>query len=219
MVNLLCFCNNYQSLLGDISDWLILKKYLQLWYKLFVAFFLSFVSNLCFVFAFADLHEFLTSVYAEYDIMIWSATKYCPFCFILLNSYSSGTVMWMGLFCVTEWMVRSLSAAWSGLTSRWGNLGFWIILTTKSPHFLTTWQWSLSSPLLVGSLIASLLVWSGPSSLRYKYAYTINQPTMRLLDDDRIILVYLFNITFLSTAQWMLTSYVGRKRTPQNVLL
>ena len=27
----------------------------------------------------ADLHEFLTAVYAEYDIMIWSATRQVSF--------------------------------------------------------------------------------------------------------------------------------------------
>jgi len=41
--------------------------------------FIAFAILKCNVFFFfADLHEFLTAAYAEYDIMIWSATRYLP---------------------------------------------------------------------------------------------------------------------------------------------
>lgn len=75
------------------------------------------------------------------------------------------SIEWMYAYfiqCFIFWL-----AVWNGLPSRWANLGFWTILTTKSQHVLIIWQWSLSRQLLVGSLIASHLVWSGLSSLRY----------------------------------------------------
>ena len=149
-----------------MRTWLIVQEFSQT-VKLDIISFLSLVSNLSLFYL--SLLQTFTSFLLQFilSMTLWYGRQ--PGTVILL--YLSCLILILlgqevqGIY-VMEWMLHSLPAAWSGLKSRWNNLGCWAILTTKSPHFLTTWQWSRFRLLLVGSLIASLLVWSGLSSLR-----------------------------------------------------